>query len=84
MALMDSFFKDKKKSKPSSSLVSEEITLEKLKQLIPIRNLSEEMLQSFALENKSEVFSAGEILFIINSVTDSAIYLLKGTVSLSD
>jgi len=84
MALMDSFFKDKKKSKPSCSLVSEEIPLEKLKQLIPIRNLSEDMLQSFALENKSEVFSAGEMLFIINSATDSTIYLLKGTVSLSD
>jgi HD-like signal output (HDOD) protein len=84
MALMDSFFKDKKKSKLSCSLVSEEIPLDKLKQLIPVRNLNEEMLQSFALENKSEVFSAGEKLFIINSPTDSAIYLLKGTVSLSD
>ena len=84
MALMDSFFKDKKKSKPSCSLVSEEIHLEQLKQLIPIRNLSEEMLQSFALENKSEVVPAGNILFNINEATDSTIYLLKGTVSLCD
>ena len=84
MALLDSFFKVKKQSKHSCSLACEEITLEKLKQLIPIRNLSEEKLQSFALENKSEIFSAGEILFSINETTDSIIYLLKGTVLLTD
>lgn len=87
MALMDSFFKDKKKQKQkqaSNSLVGEEITLEKLKQLIPIRNLSEEKLQSFALENKAEVFSTGEILFSLNEATESIIYLLKGSVLLTD
>jgi len=81
MALMDSFLK---KSKSPKSRVGEEIRLEQLKQLIPIRSLSEDMLQTFALENKSEFFSTDEILFSINEPTDSIIYLLKGSVSLSD
>jgi HD-like signal output (HDOD) protein len=84
MALMDALFKNKKQSHSPRGRVSEEITLEKLKQLIPIRNLSEDKLQSFALENKLELFSTGKILFSINEVTDSTIYLINGTVSLSD
>ena len=84
MALMDSFLKHKKKTKASKSRAGEKIRLEQLKRFIPIRSLSEDKLESFALENKSELFSAGEILFSINEATDSIIYLLKGSVSLSD
>ncbi len=84
MALMRSFFKDKKQTKSSASSASEELTLETLKQLIPIRTLSEEKLNSFALEHKAECLAKGEIVFSINETTDSAIYLLKGVVSLSD
>ena len=81
MALLSSFFKGKNHS---NSPIAEEISVETLKNLIPIRNLSEEKLQSFALEKKSEVLAAGETLFKINSLSDSAIYLLNGTVSLTD
>ena len=83
MASLSSFFKGKKTSS-SSSLISEEITLETLRQLIPIRNLSEDKLRSFALEHKSEVLSKGKTLFSINEADNSAIYLLRGTVLLAD
>lgn len=81
MALLSSFFKGKKHS---SGFVGEDISVETLKKLIPIRNLSEEKLQSFALEKKAEIISAGQTLFKINEPSDSAIYLLAGTISLTD
>lgn len=84
MASMGSFFKRKKQSNSPDNKISEEISFETLKQLIPIRNLSDDKLRSYALENKAEVISAGEIIFSINEVSDTAIYLLKGIVSLSD
>jgi HD-like signal output (HDOD) protein len=84
MASMGSFFKRKKQSNSPDNKISEEISFETLKQLIPIRNLSDDKLRSYALENKAEVLSAGEIIFSINEVSDTAIYLLKGVVSLSD
>jgi HD-like signal output (HDOD) protein len=63
---------------------TKEISIEILKQLIPIRNLNEEMLQSFSLGKKPDTLLAGETLFSVNEIADSAIYLLKGTVTLSD
>ena len=81
---MGSFFKRKKQSNSPDNKISEEISFEILKQLIPIRNLSDDKLRSYALENKAELLSAGEIIFSINEVSDTAIYLLKGIVSLSD
>lgn len=81
MASISSFFQGKNHP---SKLVGEEISLEILKQLIPIRNLSEEKLQAFVLEKKTEILPAGETLFKINELSDSAIYLLTGTVSISD
>ncbi len=81
---MGSFFKRKKQSNSPDNKISEEISFETLKQLIPIRNLSDDKLRAYALENKAEVLAAGEIIFSINEVSDTAIYLLKGIVSLSD
>lgn len=81
MAFIKSFIKRKKQA---CNLASEKITVDTLKQLIPIRTLSEEKLQSFALNNSSEVYAAGETLFNINDPVDSALYLLKGAVTLSD
>ena len=80
---MGSFFKRKKQSN-SPDNISEEISFETLKQLIPIRNLSDDKLRAYAIEHKAEVLTAGEILFSINEDSDTAIYLLKGIVSLSD
>jgi len=85
MALMGSFFKGKKQSNSSSVReTGKEINLESLKQLIPIRNLSEDKLQAFSLENQSELFSKGEIVFSIDESADTAVYLLDGTVSIAD
>lgn len=80
---MSSFFKGKKSNQPVIK-AGDDLSLETLKQLIPIRNLSDDKLESFVLEHKSEALSKGQILFNINEATKTAIYLLKGTVSLSD
>lgn len=64
--------------------VGPKITVEALKQLFPIRNLSEEILESFAADNYVEMIPAGNTLFTVNQLTDCAIYLLSGRVALSD
>ena len=63
---------------------TQDITTETLKQLFPIRNLSEEILISFAADKHIETVSAGTTLFSLNQPADSAIYLLGGKVELSD
>ncbi|MGR9045310.1 MAG: HDOD domain-containing protein [Gammaproteobacteria bacterium] len=83
MSLMN-FFNKGKKSASTSGLAPEAITVEILKTLIPIRSLSDEKLQSFATERNSEVFPANKILFTQGETDDSAYYLLKGTVIISD
>lgn len=84
MALLNSLLKGKKQSKHSKNKTRGKIRVETLKELIPIRNLSEEKLKSFVLNNKAEIYPAKATLFKMGEATDSAIYLLKGTVSLSD
>jgi len=83
MALMRSFFRGKN-NQTSCRLKTEQITLEILKHFIPVRNLSEDSLQAFAMENKTEVLAAGETLFKCHEKSVSVIYLLKGIVVLSD
>lgn len=88
MALMSSFFKEKKdipaKEQAIVTSSGNRLTLETLKQLIPIRNLSEDKLGSFIIGHKPEILPENHILFTANEPTESAIYLLKGKVSLSD
>jgi HD-like signal output (HDOD) protein len=60
------------------------ITPEALKQLFPIRNLSDEILESFAANKQLESIAAGTVLYEVNQAADCAIYLLKGTVKLAD
>jgi len=84
MAFFDSLLKGKKQTKSSKRKDEEKITFETLMRLFPIRNLSEEKLTTFAIKNKSEVLPANSTLFNINETTDSAIYLLRGTVTLAD
>jgi len=67
-----------------SETVAQKITPEVLKQLFPIRNLSEEILESFAEGKQLETIDAGAVLFSINQAADCAIYLLQGCVELSD
>ena len=82
MALMN-LFKGKKYSSTDSAK-RENISLEILNELIPIRNLSEEELQSFAMENKADVFPAQSTLFKVDEAANAVIFLLSGTVTLTD
>lgn len=78
------FFTKGNKSASSCSIEPESITVDMLKTLIPIRSLSDEKLTSFATDRKSEVFPANSILFTQGEKDDSAYYVLKGTVIISD
>lgn len=83
MSLLDFFFKDNKTGS-ACRINPEQITTETLKTLIPIRSLSDEKLESFATDRKSEVYPANTILFNQGEQNDSAYYLLKGSVIISD
>lgn len=83
MALMGSFF-TKKQSQDSSIVAGEEITIESLKRLIPIRSLSNDKLHSFVLKHKAELIPAKKPIFNINETSNAAYYLLKGSISLAD
>jgi len=65
-------------------LVSENISMSVVQELFPIRNYDTEKLLAFTSDLKSEVLPKQTILFRYGDKTDSALYLLKGTVSLSD
>jgi HD-like signal output (HDOD) protein len=64
--------------------IGEKVSCADLEQLFPIRNLNQEILQSFAEDNYLELISAGATLFTANTAADCAIYLLKGIVDLTD
>ncbi|GAB4270278.1 MAG: hypothetical protein Kow0065_20150 [Methylomicrobium sp.] len=82
MSLFNFFKADKNVS--ACTIQPESITVETLKTLIPIRSLNEDLLASFATDRQSEVYPANTILFNQGEQNDSAYYLLKGTVIISD
>jgi HD-like signal output (HDOD) protein len=85
MSFLNPFLKGKKNESPKNCTnVIENISVDILQTLIPIRAYSEEILQAFASNHQSEVFPKKAVLFRVNEVTDSIMYLLKGTISLSD
>ncbi|CAA9890880.1 Histidine kinase [Candidatus Methylobacter favarea] len=84
MSFLNPFFKGKKNVSSICSLVPEKISVELLKELIPIRNFSNEKLLAFATNHSSEVFPAQTTLFKLGSRADSALYLLRGIITLSD
>ncbi len=84
MSFLNPFLKGKKSELTGISPVGENISIDILQKLIPIRGFSEEILQAFATDHKSEVFPKQSVLFQMNEETDSILYLLKGTVALSD
>jgi len=55
-----------------------------VQKLFPIRNYDNEKLLAFTSDLKSETFPKQTTLFHYGEKTDSALYLLKGTISLSD
>jgi len=84
MSFLNSIFKERKNPPPISILKAEAVSLETLKELIPVRNFSNDKLLAFATDVKSEVYSAKTMLFRAGDQADCAFYLLKGTVALSD
>jgi len=56
------------------------ITLDILRELFPIRNLSEEEVSTFAMDRSAEAFPAGTVLFTRDAEAESIFYLLDGTV----
>lgn len=89
MSLLPAFFKTKKNTPstppaPTCQIAAEEISIRMLKELIPIRNFDEEKLAAFVTNLTSEVYAPGTILFRMGDTTDSALYLLKGRVTLAD
>ncbi len=81
MALMGSFFKNKSKQ---SAIECEPVSMHLLKKLIPIRTLSEDKLSAFANENTTEIIKNGTTLFQFGESVESAIYLVNGTVTITD
>ncbi len=65
------------------SLEPEPITVATLKQLIPIRNINDDELNAFALENKSEVYAAKTTLFKSGEQGSSVLYLLDGQIQVT-
>lgn len=68
--------------KPATTLAPRPVTLAELQQLIPIRNLSEEELLAFSLNQTTETYGAGSILFEAGTPEDTVLYLLNGTVTM--
>ncbi|MFI3156007.1 MAG: cyclic nucleotide-binding domain-containing protein [Methylococcaceae bacterium] len=66
------------------NLVAENISMHVVQKLFPIRNYDNEKLLAFTSDLKSEVFPKQTTLFHLGDKTDSALYLLKGAISLSD
>ncbi len=82
MSFLNSFLKDKKSGSSTRSLAIEPVSMDTLKTLIPIRNFSSEKLDAFANNQLSEVFPEKSVLFTIGQETDSALYLLEGSIVL--
>jgi HD-like signal output (HDOD) protein len=83
MAILQQLFKGKR-TDSITAMAEADISLEILKQLIPIRTLSEEKLESFILNNKAQLFAAGATLFTAGKASNSIFFLIKGTVTLKD
>ena len=58
------------------------LSVDTLKQLIPLRNLTDEELAAFTATQKPEIFRKGLIIYEKGEHIDSIIYLLEGTVEI--
>ncbi len=68
---------------PVCRLVPENISIKDVQSLFPIRNYDNEKLMAFTAGLKSEVFPRQTVLFHSGDKTNSAFYLLKGTILLA-
>ncbi len=84
MAFIKQFFSRSKKKTTNNSVVNtaldDNISLELLKQLIPVRNLSDDELISFSLKNLPESYPLGSTLFRQGDDDGSVLYLLDGAI----
>ncbi|HHJ39506.1 MAG: hypothetical protein AXA67_09325 [Methylothermaceae bacteria B42] len=71
---------DQQRLVPSLQLTPRPLTVAELKQLIPLRNFSNEELEAFALSQTTETYGPGSILFERGESEDHVFYLLSGTV----
>lgn len=69
--------------KPALSLSPRAVTVAELRQLIPLRNFSEEELSAFALTQTTETYGPGSILFERGESESCVLYLLTGTVRMA-
>ena len=82
MTLLKSIFK--KNSASTATTDRTRLTADTLKQLFPIRNLSEEILTSFAATHQVEILPAGTTLFEHDQPIDCVLYLISGSLTVSD
>ncbi|MBN2700139.1 MAG: HDOD domain-containing protein [Methylothermaceae bacterium] len=68
--------------KPSGKFPPRPITVTELQQLIPLRSLSEEELNAFALTQRTETYAPGSVLFERGETEAHVLYLLRGTVTM--
>lgn len=83
MSIFDKILKGKK-GQSSEEQLSDEVPIEILKKLIPIRNLSEEKLLAFDLHKQSEFVPENVTLFKVGQANKTVYFLLKGCVELTD
>ncbi len=83
MSIIKSLFKQGGEAGKQTA-VGEAVSMQTLKRLIPIRNLSDEKLQAFAMEASTELHPKGSVLFSIDTPANSALYILEGAVNISD
>ncbi len=67
----------------SCSLHPEPISVATLRQLIPIRNIHEDILIAYTLDHQSEVYAAKTVLFKGGEQDSSVLYLLEGRVKVA-
>ncbi len=84
MSFLKSLFNDKKNPPPETTVAGNDVSMDMLKALFPIRNYDNAKLLAFTSDLKSETFPEQTTLFQVGDRTDSALYLLKGTISLAD
>ena len=84
MAFFKQLFSKSKQNTADNStthaMEEDTITVELLKQLIPVRNLSNDELISFSLKKKPEVYPIGTTLFRQGDDDGSVLYLLYGAI----
>ncbi|TRW98514.1 HDOD domain-containing protein [Candidatus Methylobacter oryzae] len=84
MIMVFSQFKKNNTLVGSCTVFPEKISMQTVQELFPIRNYDREKLLAFTTDLKSEVFPKESVLFRYDDKIDSCLYLLKGTITLTN